>query len=198
MEDLFQKMVKAAIALLRKQIQGTIEAGMPAIKTVILCGGMANSAYVQRKIEEHLDKKFSGNVEVVVPAKCWPAIAIGACARGLDLETKSVLFRRSKHWIGVCAHEKYNRAVHEAEDFFEHPKYGVRARNQMRWHVKRVITPSKNSLNMLMTLIGRPDPTKHGKEIRLSCSSRQDRAQGSRQNLSRHPALRSYRSSFPH
>ena len=137
MEQLFQQMMKAAFALLKKQIEGTIAAGMPAIKTLILCGGMANSEYVQGRFEKYVQKKFSGNVEVVVPAKCWPAIAIGACARGLDLETKSVLFRRSKHWIGICAHEKFDKEKHEAEDMFEHPTDGKRAQNQMLWHVKR-------------------------------------------------------------
>jgi len=48
------------------------------------------------------------------------------------------LFRRSRDHIGLCVHEKWDEEKHEAEDYWNSPIFGERARNQMRWHVLRV------------------------------------------------------------
>jgi hypothetical protein len=98
---------------------------------------MANSEYVQKKFNAFIHKKFIRKVELVVPDRVWSCVAVGASMKGLELERQNVLFRRSKHWIGICAHEKFNPSKHDKEDFFHDEFWGDRARDQMLWHVKR-------------------------------------------------------------
>ncbi|EXJ88287.1 hypothetical protein A1O1_05217 [Capronia coronata CBS 617.96] len=130
---LFEPVLEKAFELVKKQIKRTKKAKMPAVKTMVLCGGLASSTYVCTRFEDFIKTLRGENIELVVPKKSWSAIARGAAICGL--ENSPVLFRRSRDHIGFCVHVKFDEDKHELEDLFECPVRGPRAMNQMRWDI---------------------------------------------------------------
>lgn len=103
---------------------------------MVLCGGLASSAYVCDRFENFVKSLDSQNIELVVPSDPWSAIARGAAICGL--ENSPVLFRRSRDHIGLCVHVKFDEDKHEPEDKFDCPIRGPRALEQMHWGIARV------------------------------------------------------------
>ena len=125
-------------------------------QTMVLCGGLGSSPYVEKRIKSYVEDEYDGKVEVIAPRKPWSAIARGAAIRALEKDP--VLFRKSRDNIGICVHEKWDEEKHDADDYWNSSLYGERARNQMRWHVMRVSTHLDQNVGWVANVrVGRED-----------------------------------------
>lgn len=103
-------------------------------KTVILCGGLANSPYIVKKIRKFCETHMEG-VQVMMPDSPWSAISRGAALRVLQ---PRVGFRKVRRSYGICVHKQFIEGEDSEQDAFECPILGKRADNHMHWHVKKV------------------------------------------------------------
>lgn len=137
MRNLFQVAVKMTLQLIVQQVNliKTKKAG--TIKTLIICGGLGSSPYIKTKLDEFCEERFAGKMQVVRPVRGWSSICRGAALSGL--EASPILSRRSRYHYGFVIHKTFDDDEHDEEDAFDDPVYGKRAKNQMRWFVKKVL-----------------------------------------------------------
>ncbi|EHY54261.1 hypothetical protein HRR83_008162 [Exophiala dermatitidis] len=135
-KEMFEVAVEKACLLVAK-LHESIPPGedKPELQTCILSGGLGSSPYMRSRIDEHVQKYFGGKVELVQPERPWPAVALGAAMIGC--ERGQIVARKSQYFIGIVTHEQFDAEKHHEDDKFKCPLLGLRAKNQMQWHLKR-------------------------------------------------------------
>ncbi len=136
MENLFKFTVDQSLQLVLEQTTLIKKKKAGTIKTIVLCGGLGSSPYVKNKFDHFCEEHFGGRIQVVRPVQPWVAVCSGAALQGL--EVAPILSRRSRYYYGFIVHKAFEEDEHDEEDAFEDQVYGKRARNQMKWCVKKV------------------------------------------------------------
>lgn len=136
MRNLFDVTVRQSLQLVLEQLKLIKKKKAGTIKTIILCGGLGSSPYIKIKFDEFCEETFGGKTQVVKPVNTWSAICRGAASSGL--EVSPILSRRSRYHYGFVIHKAFENDVHDEEDAFDDQFYGKRAKNQMKWFVKKV------------------------------------------------------------
>ncbi|KIW19726.1 hypothetical protein PV08_00300 [Exophiala spinifera] len=134
-KDMFETTLQKTFELIRNQLRKTQTANEPRVEKIILCGGMGSSPYVQKRIRDFVNEMLEEDIELIVPARPWSAICRGAVISAL--EKNVVASRNCREHLGFSVHEKFDSSKHLDSDRFECPVLGHRAKNQMRWHVKK-------------------------------------------------------------
>jgi hypothetical protein len=103
----------------------------------VLCGGLANSLYVQGELQSLCKDELDGEVKIVIPQDAWSAIARSAALRGLRPQS-TIESRRCRRSYGVSTHRKFVEGQDPEEQAFNCPITGKRLDGVMKWHVKKV------------------------------------------------------------
>ncbi|ERF72261.1 hypothetical protein EPUS_02148 [Endocarpon pusillum Z07020] len=135
MRNLFQVAVEMTLQLILQQVNLIKKKKAGTIKTLIVCGGLGSSPYIKTKLDEFCEERFAGKMQVVRPVRAWASICRGAALSGL--EASPILSRRSRYHYGFVIHKTFDDDEHDEEDAFDDPVYGKRAKNQMKWFVKK-------------------------------------------------------------
>jgi hypothetical protein len=53
-------------------------------QTLVLCGGLSQSKYVQWRIKNFVADELKGKINVITPARAWSAIARGAAVSACE------------------------------------------------------------------------------------------------------------------
>ena len=136
MKSLFDVTVQQTLQLVLEQVKLIKKKKAGTVKTIILCGGLGSSPYMKIKFDEFCEENFGGNIQVVKPVRPWSAVCRGAALQGL--EVSPILSRRSRYHYGFIIHKAFEDGEHDVEDAFEDTILGKRAKNQMKWFVKKV------------------------------------------------------------
>ncbi|KAK2801368.1 hypothetical protein FQN50_007753 [Emmonsiellopsis sp. PD_5] len=139
---MFEKVITPSLNLVSQQMTKTREENRDPIKTIVLCGGMADSEYVYSRFEDFCKEDLKGEVDVIVPTDSWPAIAKGAAMHGLL--TKSMVQTRKCRWsYGICMHREFDPEKDIDENSLECPINGKRA-TEIYWYIKEGATIREN------------------------------------------------------
>ncbi|KAK2788107.1 hypothetical protein FQN52_006944 [Onygenales sp. PD_12] len=135
---MFDKVITPSLNLVCQQMAKTREENRDPINTIVLCGGMADSEYVYSRFEDFCKEDLKGEVDVIVPADSWPAIAKGAAMHGLL--SKSMVQSRKCRWsYGISMHREFDADKDDEENSFECPINGKRAA-EIYWYIKEGAT----------------------------------------------------------
>jgi hypothetical protein len=137
------------------------------VQTIVLCGGMGEYGYVYDRFQKFIDTFFGeGKVELVNPPRAWSAVARGAAMHALL--KKPVMYRRSRHHIGMVVHQDFKEGKHREEDRVWCAVMKMdRARDQMKWFISRVRTTNPSLPEILTTMQG--DKMSINKKIIVQC-----------------------------
>jgi hypothetical protein len=149
-------------------------------KTIVLCGGLANSPYIKERVDKFCREKLEGKAKLIVPRETWSAIAQGAALRALKPRS-TIDSRKCRRSYGVCTHRKFIEGQDPEVFAFHCPVTGKRLDGVMKWHIRKV--RSSESCSMLLrgklnltcpdldNGIGRDDgDTKEKLDRRVCCS----------------------------
>lgn len=136
MKSLFDVPVQQSLQLVLEQVKLINKRKAATIKIIILCGGLGSSPYMKIRFDQFCEEFFGSRIQVVKPLRPWSAVCKGAALRGL--EESPILSRRSRHHYGFVVHVDFNEDIHDEEDAYQDELQGKRAKNQMKWAVKKV------------------------------------------------------------
>ncbi|KAJ9615443.1 hypothetical protein H2200_001518 [Cladophialophora chaetospira] len=125
LKAMFEQVLQATFDIIRKLVGRIQEADQPttSLRTIALCGGLSDNAYVFDSIREFANGLFpGGQVQVETPENPSSAVAQGA----------------------VLASKK-SEGFHQPQDRLEEPGEGARAKNQMKWIVAKNATLRPNT-----------------------------------------------------
>ncbi|KAK2752421.1 hypothetical protein FQN55_007461 [Onygenales sp. PD_40] len=135
---MFEKVITPSLNLVRQQIAKTGEENRGPVTTIVLCGGMADSAYVYSRFKDFCTRDLKGRVQVIVPTDSWPAIAKGAVLHGL-VSKPTIQSRKSRWSFGISMHREFDPKKDNEENSFECPINGKRA-PEIYWYIKEGAT----------------------------------------------------------
>ena len=142
MKSLFEVPVQQSLQLVFEQVKLINKRKAATVKIIILCGGLGSSPYMKLRFDEFCEEKFGGRIQVVKPLRPWSAVCRGAALRGL--EESPILSRRSRHHYGFVVHVDFDEDRHDEKDALRDELLGKRAKNQMKWAVKKVSLDNSN------------------------------------------------------
>lgn len=97
---------------------------------------MGACPFVQHKLREFVENKYSGRIRLVTSSQSWSCIARGAAMRGLRHEPviQTRYFRDS---IGIVKMDKFNELEHHPADKYKCPTRGLLVKNLTDWFFYR-------------------------------------------------------------
>ncbi|EGC45690.1 conserved hypothetical protein [Histoplasma capsulatum var. duboisii H88] len=133
--QMFEKVITRAFEMVLEQIKLTEAKNDYPVNLIILCGGMAESPYVQTRFNEFCEQKLDNKVDVIVPQEAWPAIAKGAVIHAL--RPPIVESRKSRWSYGIGVHRAFDPKRDNEKDQYNCPSRGQRTKGQVEWFIRR-------------------------------------------------------------
>ncbi|OQU93521.1 hypothetical protein CLAIMM_00020 isoform 2 [Cladophialophora immunda] len=138
MQRMFEPILQMICRIIREQVGRLAKNKRSAssLEIIALCGGLSCNTYIFNQVKEFAVRFFENDsVKVVTPRQPLTAVVRGAvlAAQGCS----PIVSRRSREFIGTHVHRTWNGGTHRAEDRFECPESGSRAKNQMEWIIKK-------------------------------------------------------------
>ncbi|KAL1613681.1 hypothetical protein SLS54_010378 [Diplodia seriata] len=144
LKTIFDHVCNQVQTLVERQIDSVGEHGSK-VKAVLLVGGFGSSKYLFNHISA---AQKASEIRVLQSTNAWSAICRGATEWGLenadavavcpDRTNKTVVSRLSRYSYGVALSCLWDASIHDEHDrYFDQAEGVYRARNQMRWLLKR-------------------------------------------------------------
>ncbi|KLJ07402.1 hypothetical protein EMPG_17132 [Blastomyces silverae] len=133
--QIFDKVISRAFDMVSEQIEMARKNNDNPVNLIILCGGMADSDYVQAQFREFCGNKLDKKVDVIVPDEAWPAIAKGAALYAFG---QSIVESRKSRWsYGIGVHRAFDPERDNEEDQYNCPSRGERVEGHVEWFIKQ-------------------------------------------------------------
>ncbi|PGH05456.1 hypothetical protein GX51_02980 [Blastomyces parvus] len=133
--QMFDKVISRAFDMVSEQIEMAQKRNDGPVNLIILCGGMADSKYVQAQFKEFCKNKLDNKVDFIVPHEAWPAIAKGAA---LHAFAPPIVESRKSRWsYGIGVHRAFDPERDNEEDQYNCPSRGQRVKGHIEWFIKR-------------------------------------------------------------
>ncbi|KKZ64310.1 hypothetical protein EMCG_09694 [[Emmonsia] crescens] len=134
--QMFDKVVMRAFEMIREQISRVAETNNNPVNLIVLCGGMADSGYVQKRFDQFCAEDLKGEAETIVPRDSWSAIARGAVLHAL--KPSMVESRKSRWSYGLGIHRAFDPECDSGEQHrFKCPARGPRVKGCIQWFIRR-------------------------------------------------------------
>ncbi|OJD15097.1 hypothetical protein AJ78_04614 [Emergomyces pasteurianus Ep9510] len=143
---MFDKVVARAFKMVREQIKRAMEENKHPVNLIILCGGMADSKYVQNRFDQFCKDELEGKSETIVPRDSWSAIARGAVLHAL--KPSMVGSRKSRWSYGIEGHRAFDSNSDCIENRYDCPVMGPRGTGYIAWFIHRARNPRKQKLQL--------------------------------------------------
>ncbi|KIX98828.1 uncharacterized protein Z520_05289 [Fonsecaea multimorphosa CBS 102226] len=137
MQNMFEPVIQKMFQIIRAQVARMAKTNQSATLSIIaMCGGLSCNPHIFNRVKDFVSGFFEeDSVKVLALRQPMTAVVRGAvlAAQGCS----PIVCRRSREFIGTQVHCPWDEAKHRREDRFECPVGGSRAKNQMKWIVKK-------------------------------------------------------------